>query len=349
MISVPRSLVISLVSIFSAYHLVLALVSISVPVSRGPYIAAMVIYAVATVASLVGTREPRMPVWLASFNVAASVAMSLLVNSQLPGGAAGTYAGWHTAAIGTLMVITSTRRRQTFAWIGVAALAVQTVAWEGLDGLIVYGVIGSIGWVAISHALAYSLASASRDARQYALAEREAAAWRAAQEAHIFERQFRLGQTSRIALPILSRIVATGGRLTEAERQECLYLEGAIRDEIRGRGLLNNRVRDEVMAARRRGTTVTLLDEGGIDDMSEVDVERVLNLLASAISSSGAQKLVVRTVPHDSETAVTVVGLNSARGDVDAQLGPDHDDDDNGDEIDLWLEIPRRARADSPV
>lgn len=348
--AIPRSLIVALAALFSGYHLVLAAVSIDVPVNTGPYLAAMFIYAVATVASLWPSKRSRMPIWLAAFNVAAAVAMTLLVTSQLPNGSEDSYGAWHTAAIGTLMVITSTRMRQSFAWLGVGALAVQTAAWQGPGALIAYGGVGSIVWVGISHALAYSLASAGRDARQYALAEREAAEWRAAQDAHVFERQFRLGQTSRMSLPMLRQIVATGGRLSDEQRQECLYLEGAIRDEIRGRKLLNDRVREEVMAARRRGVLVTLLDEGGIDDLPEAELERVLNQIAAAIgdtSGSATDRIIVRTVPYGSAIAVTVVGLSSASGRTVSAFGSETDPDD--DEIDLWLEIPRTVTADQPA
>ncbi len=338
-ISIPRYVIVSLAAVFSAFHVVLAIVSIDAPVHRGPYLVALVLYVIATVLSLLPSPSPRMPVWMAAFNVSASVAISLLVTSQLPDGARGTYAAWHTAAIGTLLVITSTRRRQSFAWMGLAALTVETLAWEGVGGLLDYGVAGNFLWVGVSHALAYSLASAGRDARQYALAEREAAEWRAAQEAHVFERQFRLGQTSRMALPMLRQIVATGGDLTDDQRKECLYLEGAIRDEIRGRTLLNDRVRSEVMAARRRGAVVTLLDEGGIDDLAEPDLDRVLNGLADAIAGTDADRIIARTVPFGSETAVTVVGLSSSDDGENVALGQEPDGED--EEIHLWLELPR--------
>jgi hypothetical protein len=170
-VSVPRLLIVSLAAIFSAYHLVLAVVSIDVPHQKAPYIAAMVLFGVATLLSLLLSRTQRMPTWVAAFNVAVAVVVPLLVTSQFDQAEAkGTYAAWHTAAIGTLMVITSTRRRHTFAWIGTAALVVQTVAWAGPGGLVAYGVIGSVGWVAVSQALSLSLAKAGRDTRQYALA-----------------------------------------------------------------------------------------------------------------------------------------------------------------------------------
>ena len=60
-----------------------------------------------------------------------------------------------------------------------------------------------------------------------------------------------------MALPMLWLIILRNGELTEVQRQECFYFEAAIRDEIRGRALLNDRVRTQVMSASRRGSFVT--------------------------------------------------------------------------------------------
>ena len=147
---------------------------------------------------------------------------------------------------------------------------ITIVGPAGPAGLLSLGIVGSASWVAVSHVMSTALTKASKDAQRFALAEREATDWQAAQEAHVYERQFRLGQTSAMALAMLRIIQERDGDLTDEQRQECLHLEGAIRDEIRGRKLLNDAVREEVMSARRRGATVTLLDEGGIDDLSEV-------------------------------------------------------------------------------
>jgi hypothetical protein len=338
--SVPRYLIIALAAVFSAYHVVLAITAFDVPNSKPPYIAAIVLFALATIISLWPSKKTRMPVWMASFDVAVALVVPLLVQHVVPKVPAGTYAAWHTAAIGTLMVIVSTRRRQWFAWAGIGALIVETAVGYGVGGLLTYGVVGSTLWVAIAFALSLSLVRADRDARQYALAEREAVEWRAAQEAHVSERQFRLGQTSRMALPMLRQVVASKCELTDAQRLECVYLEGAIRDEIRGRKLLNDRVREQIMIARRKGTIVTLLDEGGLDDLDEDDLQRVLNQLAEAIRDTETEKLIVRTVPEGSETAITVVGLSSLDDGHASALGH-HADDDDEDRVDLWLEIPR--------
>lgn len=341
-IGVPRSLIVGFAAAFSAFHLVLAIYTLDQVRSAGPVIVAMVLYAAATAASLVPWGPRRMTVWMAAINFGVVIAITLLVGSQLDYSVEGGpgYASWYVAASGTLLTITSTRGRNTFAWLGVGFLTVHSIAVVGPAGLISLGIVGSALWVAVSHVLSTALAKATRDAQRFSLAEREATDWQAAQEAHVYERQFRLGQTSAMALAMLRVIQESGGDLTDEQREECLHLEGAIRDEIRGRKLLNDAVREEVMAARRRGATVTLLDEGGIDDLADDDLERVLNRLALALHDTDADKVIARTVPEGSDIAVTVVGLRTADNEMAVALGQESLEDD---EVDLWLEIPRSA------
>ncbi|MDO9591442.1 MAG: hypothetical protein Q7J04_09900, partial [Microcella sp.] len=234
-IGVPRGLIVSMAAIFSAYHIVLGLYTIDVPANPLPVLAAMALYASATALSLMPGQPERMPTWLATGNVLVCIAITLLITPELDPAREGGlgYATWYVAAVGTLMTITSTRRRHLFAWIGIAALVVQTIVWGGPGLLLGIGVIGSASWVAVSHILSRALLKASTDAARFAQAEREATDWQAAQEAHLYERQFRLGQTGTTAVPMLQIIEATGGDLTVEQRNECLHLEGAIRDEIR--------------------------------------------------------------------------------------------------------------------
>ncbi len=282
---------------------------------------------------------PAGPAWMAAFNFAVVIAITFLVTTQLDPAVPNGYATWYVAASGVLLLITSTRRRRTWAWLGIGFLVVHTIVWARPLGVVSLGVIGGTSWVAVSHILSRALSRASRDAQRFALAERETTDWQAAQEAHLSERQFRLDQTSAMALDMLQVIERSGGDLTPEQRAECLHLEGAIRDEIRGRRLLNDSVRDEVMDARRRGATVTLLDEGGIDDLAEEDLDRVLHELASAIRGTDADRVIARTVPEGSDVAVTVVGLRSGDG-AKRLLGHDSEEDDE-EGVALWLEIPR--------
>jgi len=340
-IGAPRMLLVGLAALFSSYHIVLGLYALQLGFyhDTAPVIAAMVIYAIAT-AALLAVSQRRTPVWLASFAFAVAIALPLLVTSQLDPHREGglSYSTWYVAACGTLLTILVTVRRRGFGWAGIAFLVAHTVLWSGPFALIDMGVIGSVAWVAIAHIITNVLAKAAQDSRRFALAEREATDWHAAQEAHLGERQFRLGQTSVMALPMLRAIQQAGGDLTPAQRAECLHLEGAIRDEIRGRKLLSDEVRQQVMLARRRGTTVTLLDEGGIDDLDDAELTRVLDRLAEAIAATTADKVIARTVPEGSDVAVTVVGLRTGDDGSASMLGTDSLEDD---EVELWLEIPR--------
>lgn len=338
---IPRGFIIAIAALFSGYHILLGSYSLRFGYSSdaGRVIAAMVVYGVATVAVLLPDRRARMPIWLSMFAVAVSVVVPILVTSTLDADREGGngYATWYVAAIGTLATIAAVRGRPGFAWTAIGVLVVHTIIWAGPFALVSIGVVGSVGWVAIAHLLSSALARAVRDSQRFAVAEREAAEWQATNEAHLTERRFRLGQTSAMALPMLRTIQMSHGDLTPAERAECLHLEGAIRDEIRGRRLLSDAVREQVMLARRRGTTVTLLDEGGIDDLEPDDLERALDQLADALRGTTADKVIVRTVPEDPDVAITVVGLRSPDDGEASALGLSGDDD----EIELWLEIPR--------
>jgi hypothetical protein len=338
-ITVPRVFPIALASVFSAYHVFLALYSLGQLPQIGPSLVAVALYAVATSITLWSTTSARMPVWMAAFDLAVCIAIPLLVTSELDASASNGYATWHVAAVGTLMTIVAVRRRQVFAWLGVGFLTLQTVLWSGnvlsLGGL---GVIGSVVWVAAAVLMTHALARAARDAQRFVRAEQQGAQWQAAQEAHLSERQRRLASTYRMAAPILTEIVQSGGNLTGQQRQECRLLEATMRDEIRGRQLLDDAVRREVRAARRRGTTVTLLDEGGLDDLAAEDRDDILQRLAAAIRHARVDTLIVRTVPRSMQTAVTVVGLRTST--------TPHVDD----EVELWLEIPRVPQpVDPPV
>lgn len=341
-IGVPRGLIVALASVFSGYHVILGLYTIDVPSNPLPVIVAMALYLTVTALSLAPGQPERMPTWLAGLNVLVCAAMPLLIapwlDLQREGGLG--YATWYVAAIGTLMTITSTRRRRLFAWAGIALLVVHTIVWGGFGAILGIGVVGSVVWVAISHILSRALASASRDALQFAEAEREATNWEAAQEAHLTERQLRLGTTTDRALPMLSLIAERNGALTETERAECLYLEAGIRDEIRGRSLLNDRVRWAVLDARRRGAVVTLFDEGGLDDIDEARMQPALDRLADAIAGTQARRIIARTAPADSEVAITVVGLTPTGEASSSELGSDDEESDD-DEVDLWLEIAK--------
>ncbi len=337
-VGVPRWIIVGLAGLFSAYAIVLGVYALDRPRSPYPAIAGMVIFAIVVAITLAPFGPAQMPTWMAALSVSSVVAIILVVSSNidltLPGGPG--YAAWYIGGVGTILTIVCTRGRPNWAWAGVIFLAIHTAVWAGPIELVNLGVVGSASWVTVAYVLRRTLTSAARDSRRFATAERETTDWQAAQEAHVTERQFRLGQTSAMAVQMLETIQLRGGNLTPDERVESLNTEGAIRDEIRGRKLLNDVMRDEVMDARRRGVTVTLLDEGGLDDLNDTELDRILGELAAAIRGTDADRVIARTVPEGSGVAVTVVGLYKP-DDHALALGQDSMDDD----VALWLEIPR--------
>lgn len=336
MIGVPRFLLVGLAAVFSSFHILLGIYALDVPESPSPAIVAMALYGAATVVSLTPSPSLRMPVWVAAVNLAAAAVGLLLVLTQLDPSQQNGYATWIVGAVGTLMTITAVRLRPWFAWAGIAVMVVAVLLWSrDLFALPALGVIGGPIWVAVAYATTQAISSSSRDARLFEQAEQRAAQWHAQEEAEFFERRVRLSQMNTLVAPMLRLIVTSDGALDAAARRECLHLEAAMRDEIRGRRLLDDRVRQEVLAARRRGVEVTLLDDGGIDDLDRTALARVTAVIAEEVGRTTADRVVVRTAQQGDDTAVTIVGLKG--GETDAA----HDDDEA--ELELWLEVPRSA------
>ena len=334
MISVPRVLLVGLAATFSAFHVVLGLSALGVPDSTGPVLVAMTLYGAATAVSLTPSRAVRMPVGLAAVNIGVTGVGLILVLTQLDPHTENGYATWIIGAVGTLMTITVVRQRPWFAWAGIGMMLVAVLVWtrDPLE-LPALGAIGGPVWVGVAHATTVAIVRSARDARLYAQAEQRAAEWQAQEEAEFYERRVRLAQMDRQVAPMLRRIVTTDGMLDDAARAECLHLEAAMRDEIRGRRLLDDRVRQEVLAARRRGVEITLLDDGGIDDLDRHQHARVTAVIAQQIGATTADRVVVRTAHHDADVAVTIVGLKDPASDAATDEA----------QLELWLEVPRSA------
>ncbi|GGL04410.1 hypothetical protein GCM10009769_23160 [Curtobacterium luteum] len=347
-VSIPAGVAIGLAALFSVYHLVLAATTLPRVHEVAPIVACMVLYAAATGAALFAPGRA-LPVWAACFSLATAVVMPVVAAPVVELRSGPGYATWWIAAVGTLMVVLVVRGRGAFAWAGVGFLAVHTVAWAGLEALGSLGVLGSVAWVAIATVFSVAMNRATRVRRDFIRAEQETEDWQAAQDAHVFERQFRLSQTTRMALPMLQRIIDAHGELTDDEREECLHLEQAIRDEIRGRSLLSDDVRAEVMRLRRAGATVQLHDDGGLDDLEADDIRRIHAQVADALRQArGADNVIVRTVGEGADTAVTVVGLRldvAASQSAALGAGLDDEDGDEDDSVALWMEIPRHLVA----
>ena len=71
-------------------------------------------------------------------------------------------------------------------------------------------------------------------------------------------------------------------------------MEAQLRDEIRARALLNESVIKAARDARLRGVEVQLLDDGGLDDLSENARQSYLDEVCKRLDQVKAGKVVIR-------------------------------------------------------
>lgn len=269
-----------------------------------------------------------LPAWAAVLALAAAVlvpnATWLAVEPDARAADVGT---WSLGAIGALLTIVMVRRRPWVAWSGVAVLAAEAAFWIGPAAALALGVVGAVLWVGVAQLLTWLVDRAARDTAELTALQRAASEWLAAQEGMRRERRTQVQRALALAGPVLTRTIEAAGRLSDDERRAARIAEEALRDELRGSALLDAEVRAALAAARERGTTVSVLDEGGLDGLSPVERAAVRSRLAAVLAGADSERVYVRAAIHH-DVAVTVVGRSAA--------------DDGEDDVDLWSEIPRR-------
>lgn len=338
MISVPRWLTLGLVLIFALFAAVFDLV---VLVSRPQAVwtaLGLALFAAAFVLCVPVRRAAvpsgRRAVLITIIGLLLPVLGSAALNPVTDSFSNGA---WYISGVVCLVVALLLHRRQRLAWLVLAGLVVQTLVWAGPWGLLRFGVLATILMIGVVTVSAWAIKATGDEISRHSDSERQAAMWRAAQDAFHSERQVRLGNTALVAAPMLRAITEQHGRLTAADRAECRLLEQSIRDEIRGRRLLNQDIREQVMLHRRRGAVVQVNDDGGLDDLDATSLERLLSQVAVAITGLSSDRIIIRTAALDSPNALTVTAMSVDP--VAAALGLD----DGDDQVDLWLELPRAA------
>lgn len=217
--------------------------------------------------------------------------------------------------------------------VAVTVLVVQITLWAGPTGAIGLGLAGEIVVVIAALLMHHAIRQVTSAAQVAAGQHRELTIWQAELDAVHQERHRRLQHAHLTVAPILQHVVDASGELDESTRAECRVLEQSLRDEIRGRGLLNDAVRTSVDALRRRGSLVQVLDDGGLDDVAPETLEALLDDVARRLEPVRSSRVVVRSGHPESGTAVTIVA--STPDETAAALGLDADD-----EVDLWVSIP---------
>ncbi|WP_375407470.1 hypothetical protein [uncultured Amnibacterium sp.] len=336
MIALPRRFILIMGWVSMTFVVTFAIVQIRTQTVPGPSIAALVLFAGVFLLLFVDRDPDRLPRWKAALGTVAGAAVPVLGTVAVdPLRDSYDSGGWSVRAAGCMVVVLYWRRREPLAWLLTAALVAHTMLWAGPGGLDRFSVSRTVLLVAVLAGGGWALQRTTRDMQRSSAAERREIEYLAAQDAYHAERQLRFVTTGRLAAPMLQRIADARGRLDPADRAECRVLEETIRDEIRGRRLLNDVLRDRIMALRRRGSIVQVNDDGGIDDLEPAVVDPMLTRVAEAIAPLTSDRIVIRTSAADSPSALTVVATSSDP--IAAALGLD----DGDDRVDLWLEIDR--------
>lgn len=241
---------------------------------------------------------------------------------------------WYTCGIlaGAIMVWMAGHRAPPL--VAVTALAVQLTIWAGPAGTIRLGLAAEIVLIIAGVMMYQAIGAVTTAADTVAAQQRQLAARQAERDALHHERLRRLRHASATITPMLRRIVKCRGVLDTAARAECRLIEHALRDEIRGRHILNDAMREVISAQRRRGADVQILDDGGLETIPTDELDALLNDVARRLAPVHAHRIIVRTGSPDSDTALTLVA--TIPDEVAAALGIDGEDD-----VELWENVPR--------
>ncbi|RIX26566.1 hypothetical protein [Amnibacterium setariae] len=334
MISVPRWFSGGIAVAVAVYTAAFAVITIAMGVAPMANLIALGLFGLAFGLAIARTGQASLPVTVV---VGGSGLLLPLLGSTGLDPVRDSYSSgaWYISGVACLVVVLLWRRRAVAASALLAVLLLHTYVWGGFDALNGYGVFAAALIIVLMAAGGWAVVKTEQHLASFSDAQRETLEWQAAQDAYHHERQVRLATTARLASGMLQRIATATDGLTDEDRAECRVLEQTIRDEIRGRRLLNDAVREQVMAHRRRGAHVQVNDDGGIDDLDPAVVEPLLAQVAQALAGIASDRIIIRTAPRDSDKALTVVGMSSDP--IATALGIDDDEE----QVDLWLELDR--------
>lgn len=306
MLNSPRWLL-ALVSIsFGAYHAVLG--ALAWRSFHDPWIHALsiAVYLSTFVLSVTASKGLRIGPIYGSLVAVGAVATVGIANSTIHPGHADPYATWYIGAMGALLGVLAARGQAILASVTAAVVTWLAYLEVGVKGLGELGLEGMVILIAAAAATAYALKRADAEVAELQETELKAQAGIVGSQAASEERRERLRAVLDQALPALSYISANKGNVTPEQQERLLQLEASLRDDIRGRSLLNEAVRDAANEARARGVEVVILDEGGLIDLTETQLENILSKVAGAIATVKSGKIVIRS-PRGEKWLVTVM------------------------------------------
>jgi hypothetical protein len=304
----PRWAISLVASCFAVFHAILGVSALRSNQDQALAVFCVAIYLVAVLVSINFYGGYFIPQWLAITNLLISMAIPALLHEQLDPKLLSDSSTWYVMGIGTLMGVTALRKHRSIAWLGMVYLAIQVVAWGGVGAFFSSGLIGAFMLVFVAHALSVGLDAVAKDIENFNFERVASEVALASTSAARLERQNLVDAALRGALPKLEKIRDSGGSLSDSEVLEARLLEASLRDEIRGRQLLNDSVRFEVDLARRRGVGVILLDEGGLSELEEGHRHELLGEVTKSLRSVAEGRVTVRA-PKGEDWKITIAAM----------------------------------------
>lgn len=320
-----RQILLGLILAFGLNHLILGLFWLPSYSHSGPVLLAFALYLIALVFSLYGHDDLIIPRIQAYLNLAVCLVIPVLVLNELPirsYSTSGSYQTWFIAGISLVLAITSVRGYPALGWVGLVYLWFMVVTWGGVGVVTTAGLIGALLIVLTAWALGRGLRSTEAAAAEY---HRQASALQTQAAENVASREARQSIIQNVlltGLPLLERIRDQAGELGDADRNEAVLLEQRFRDEIQGRNLLNDGVRLAARDARKRGVTVTFEDAGGMNGLSESEIQGILSSVIQAITATASGKILI-SAPANESYRVSIIAQRP-----------------EADRPDLWQRLP---------
>lgn len=267
-------------------------------------LAAIVLYTFMALLSVLYYRSREMPPLLAWVNLLVVVIIPQLVHESIDVATVDSQTSWYVSGLGALLAITAIRGQQAVSWIGASVLALEVLMWGGNGTLFNTGLAGALSLVVAANVLSYALARIDNETQIYLDKAIEIEAAAAIESATRAERSRRLNETLQIAYPLLQKI--SMGEIDQESRQEAKLLEAELRDGIRGRELIDNKLKVAIRAARIRGVEVVVLDEGGLSSLTESSKTEIRQKFASELDQVSSGRVTIRA-PRGGKSNATFV------------------------------------------
>jgi len=298
---------------FGYYHAVLGLIDFEEHQRPAPAAAALLLYAAVLFLTTRFKRALRLPTAMTAVALFAALAIPALSLYATGTNAEHHDSTWFVAGVGTVMAVLAWRNRAAMAWAGMIAMVFYIYLWGGLEALLATGAIGSFAIVAGSQGAKMALKSAQKSSVEFLQ-------WRLAvnldSETVSIKRAeplLRLKKALDSSLPLLKLIQQKEGKITPSDAKKLLLAEAGIRDQIRARGFQDAGLIAAVLNARKRGVSVQLADDGGIDLLEAQKKESLFKELSQTLSGIKAGQVVIRSVAGESWTVSLFASDSSAK------------------------------------